>query len=96
MLPIALNQNTLHGEDGDSQPSLEELISIAYEQDLTPSKIMKIFRRGDRQLPPDLARSKIPLAVLLEREGRLYVGKRLFVPEDDALRLSKVPLKTRD
>jgi len=36
MLPIALNQNTLHGEDGDSQQSLEELISTAYEQDPIP------------------------------------------------------------
>jgi len=34
--PDALNQNTLHGEDGDSQQSLEELISTAYEQDPIP------------------------------------------------------------
>jgi hypothetical protein len=87
MLPIALNQNTLHREDGDSQQSLEELISTAYEQDPIPSRIMEALRKGDRQLPPDLARSKMPIAVLSEQEGRLYVGKRLFVPEDDALRL---------
>jgi hypothetical protein len=84
MSPIALNQNTLYREDRDSQQLLEELISTAYKQDSIPSKIMEAIYKGDRQLPPDLARSKIPIAMLSEREGRLY-GKRLFVPKDNAL-----------
>jgi hypothetical protein len=84
---MAINQNALHTEGGDSQRSLEELISTAYKQDPTPFKIMEAIRRGDCQLPPDLARSKISLSAFSAREGRLYVGERLFVPKDDALRL---------
>jgi hypothetical protein len=83
---MAINQNTLHTEGGDSQRSLEELISTAYKQDPTPFKIMEALRRGDCQLPPDLARSKIALSAFSEREGRLYV-ECLFVSKDDALRL---------
>ena len=86
MLPIRLNQNTLNDEC-DEQQSLEELIATAYDQDPVPSKIIDAVRGGDRRLPPDLAQLKIPFAECSERDGRLYVQDRLFVPDNDPLRL---------
>jgi len=86
MLPICLNQNTLNDES-DEQPSLEELITTAYNQDPVPSKIIDAVRGQDRRLPSDLAQLKIPLAECSERDGRLYVQDRLFVPDSHPLRL---------
>ena len=45
------------------------------------------YESGDRRLPPDLAQLKIPFAECSERDGRLYVQDRLFVPDNDPLRL---------
>lgn len=86
MSPIILNQGTTNTET-DEQPSLEELLATAYERDPTPSRIMDAIRKGDRRLPPDLTQLKIPLAECSERDARLYVRDRLFVPDHDPIRL---------
>jgi hypothetical protein len=84
---ISIHQSTMSEENGESQQSLEELISAAYEQDPTPLKILDALRKGDRRLPADLRHLKISLSACTERDGRLYVEDRMFVPNDAALRL---------
>jgi hypothetical protein len=93
MLPIAIHQNTLRQENEEDPPKpLDELISIAYDKDPVPSRILETIKNENRRLPPDLARLKIPLAACTERDRRLYVRKRLFVPEDDELQFRLLQL----
>lgn len=87
MSPIALNQGTVDTAEQESQRSLEDLLSTAYEQDTTPDRILKALRDGDRRLPSDLLPMKISLQDCSDREGRLFVQNRLYVPDHDPLRL---------
>jgi hypothetical protein len=41
----------------------------------------------DRQLLTELARLKIPLNEMVEKEGKLIAKDRLFVPNDNEVRL---------
>jgi len=87
MLPIAVHQNTLRQENEEDPPRpLDELISIAYDKNPIPSRILKTIKNENHQLPPDLTRLKIPLTTYTERDERLYIKKRLFIPENDELR----------
>lgn len=91
MNPIALHQTTVDREPHDERP-LEELIAIAYERDPVPSRILEALRKRDRRLPPDLAQLKFSLAECSEQEGKLYVRRRLYVPNDDMLHLRLLQL----
>lgn len=87
MHPLALKQNTLHENHDDTQQPLDDLITAAYKKDPIPAKIREIMDKHDRQLPTELARLKIPINEMVERDGRLFVKDRMFVPDDDELRL---------
>lgn len=86
MIPVTLNQNTLSRENEGAQKSLDELLPIAYDKDPIPSKILEAIRKQRRQLPRKLARLRIPFSACSERDGRLYVGERLFIPDHEDLR----------
>jgi hypothetical protein len=87
ILPVSIHQNTVSDNNEDVKRSLEELISVAYKNDLISSRIIEAVRNGDRHLPPDLARLKITLSTFTERDGKLFTKDRLFVPGNNVLRL---------
>jgi transposase InsO family protein len=91
MAPISLHQNTVVPETHE-EPSLEELITKAYERDPIPSRVIEALRKQERRLPQDLTRLKLSLADCTEQDGRLLVRHRLYVPEDDELRLRLLQL----
>ena len=77
--------------DVAAQPerTLEELIAEAYEQDQVVQDIMVAKERGERKLPRHiLARGvKLSMGNLTVKDHRLWIGTRLYVPENEALRL---------
>lgn len=87
MHPLSLKQNTLHRNQDDTQQPLDCLITAAYKKDPIPTKIRETMDTHDRQLLTELARLKIPINEMVEKEGKLIVKDRLFVPNDNELRL---------
>lgn len=43
--------------------------------------------KHNRQLLTELARLKIPINEMVERDGRLFMKDRMFMPDDDKLHL---------
>jgi hypothetical protein len=87
MDPLALKQNKLHQNHDDTQQPLDCLITAAYKKDPIPTKIQETMDTHDRQLPTELARLKIPINEMIEKEGKLIVKDPLFVPNNNELRL---------
>jgi len=89
----------IEGEDESSlEPSLEQLIADAYEQDQLAQDLIAAKNRGVRRLPPNiLAREKIALGDLSVRDGRLWFNNsRLYVPENSPLRLRIMDMHHKD
>lgn len=78
MHPLALKQNTLHENQDYTQQALDGLITAAYTKDPIPTKIRETMDTHDRQLPTELARLKIPINEMVEKDGMLFVKDRMF------------------
>ena len=78
--------------------TLEELIAEAYEQDQVVQDIMVAKERGERKLPRHiLARGiKLSMGNLTVQDHRLWIGTRLYVPENEALRLRIMELHHKE
>lgn len=87
MHPLSLKQNMLENDHSDMQQPLDDSIATAYARDPILARIKEVISTHERQLPADLARLKIPIHDMEERHGRLYVNNRMFIPDDDELRL---------
>jgi hypothetical protein len=65
---------------------LEELISSAYKDGKVTRGILDALARKDRQLPSDIAKElrayRISLADCEERESRLFLRGKLWIPND--------------
>jgi hypothetical protein len=68
---------------------LEALVATAYDNDRLVQDIMAAKRLGLRRLPPHILQQGVKLAMgdLEVRDHRLWVGQRLYIPEDHNLRL---------
>lgn len=87
MLPVSLNQAEIDTNDQVVQKPIEDLISIAYENDTVSSKILEALKNRDSIDPPELKEMKLPRALLSQKHQRLYFKDRLYIPEDEELRL---------
>jgi Retroviral aspartyl protease./Reverse transcriptase (RNA-dependent DNA polymerase). len=87
MQPLALKQNTLRKVRDDTPLPLEDLIAAAYVKDPLPAKIKEAMSEDGGRVPTELARLKIPVNEMIEKEGRLFWRNRMFVPDDEELRL---------
>ena len=67
--------------DPDDEKSLEELITIGYENDPLPNKVLVLLRNGIRHS------RDITLAECEDRNGRLYYKERLYVPDWHELKM---------
>ena len=68
-------------ENITDQEQLQRLIVTAYTEDLIAIKVIQALRTGARRL------KQFPLAECSLREDRVYYRDRLFVPENDELKL---------
>jgi hypothetical protein len=92
-LHVASLQAFLISEEGNSQLDLDELIKVSYQKDETTKGIINALKTGLRHLPHKFVREhNIPgsfsLADLEERDGLLFVENKIWIPEDDDLRLT--------
>ena len=63
------------------QHELEDMITRAYTEDPRAREIVQALESGARQL------KNFPLAECVLRNGRIYYRERLYIPENDELRL---------
>jgi hypothetical protein len=97
--PAPDSTEAMEGENELSlEPSLEQLVADAYEQDQLAQDLIAAKNRGIRRLPPDiLARERIALGDLSVRDGRLWINNsRLYVPDSPALRLRIMEMHHKD
>ena len=76
-------------EDQRNKPrDLELLISNAYNNDQRMRDMIEAKQRGDRRLPMHIISSGIKLSMgdIEVRDDKIWLGERLFIPEDHELR----------
>ena len=76
-------------EDQRNKPrDLELLISNAYNNDQRMRDMIEAKQRGDRRLPMHIISSGIKLSMgdIDVRDDKIWLGERLFIPEDHELR----------
>ena len=75
-------------EEGDTPqpPDLISKLRQAYSSDETLQRIMQAKERGDRRIPMELIREnkiRLDLSDCTIHDGLLYVGGRIYVPQND-------------
>jgi hypothetical protein len=81
----------------ESTPTLEELLTEAYNQDEVVQDMMAAKERGLRKLPQHILNKGIRLSMadINVRDHRLWVGNRLYVPDYHPLRLRLMEMNHR-
>ena len=68
------------------QPSLQEQIMAAYQNDEDTQMVITALQEEQRQLPAKLSHLRIALADCAWKDGKLYYQERVWVPKDPDLR----------